>query len=102
MTQEVHVGDIGTVFEITVTEDDVALNISSATVLQMLFKKPSGTVLTKTAVFTGDGSDGLIQYTSIEADLDEAGIWYMQGRVTLPGGKWSTEKAGFTVGAIII
>jgi len=102
MTQEVHVGDIGTVFEVTVTEDDVALDISTATVLQILFKKPSGEVLTNTAVFTNTGTDGLIRYTSILDDLDEAGIWYMQGRLTMPGGKWSTEKAGFTVGAIII
>lgn len=101
MTQEVHLGDIGTVFELTVTEKNVALDISLATELQILFKKPSGTVLTKTAVFTNTGSDGLIRYLSIEGDLDEVGSWFIQGRVTLPGGKWSTEKGSFLVESII-
>ena len=47
-----HVSDIGTIIQITITEDGVALDISSATTKEIILKKPSGTLLTKTATFT--------------------------------------------------
>ncbi len=98
MTQEVHKSDVGTRFEITVTESDVILDISLGTSLLIVFKKPGGEEVSNTATFTTDGSDGKIDYTTLlTSELDEAGVWYMQGRVTISGKTWSTEKSTFVV-----
>lgn len=76
---EIHVGDVGTQFTITILDqDDVAVDLSGYSTKQLIFTKPGGTSLTKTASFATDGTDGIIQYTSIAGDLDEAGIWQIQ------------------------
>ena len=79
MAAEIHKDDIGTRFLITIKdEDDAVKNISTYTTKQLIFKKPSGTLLTKTASFLTDGTDGVIYYTSISGDLDEIGVWKLQ------------------------
>lgn len=94
---EIHVGDIGTVFLGTVMDGSSVVDVSGATTKQLFFKKPDDTVLTKTAAFTTDGSDGKIQYASIAADLDIAGWWNWQGKLILPGGTWRTDVHRFQV-----
>ena len=97
MAEEIHVGDIGTVFEAEIQEDAAAVDISSATALSLLFLKPDGTVDTQTAVFSTDGTDGLIRYVTQEDDLDIPGRWRIQGRVTLSTGTWSSVISSFRV-----
>lgn len=97
MTEEIHVGDIGTVFEVTVQESGTALNISTATVKQILLEPPSGTMLTKTAAFVTDGTDGKISYTTILGDLSEAGQWLLQVYLEMPTGKWHSDTQRFQV-----
>ena len=99
-------GDWGTIFHITVletneAEQNVVMNISTATTKQILFTKPSGTLLTKTAVFTTDGTNGQIQYVSIDGDLNEAGTWTWQGLLTFASGKWHTTTGSFSVSAAL-
>ena len=97
-TPEVHVDDIGTHFEISLKECDEILDVSSASAKQIIFKKPSGTILTKTAVFKTDGTDGIVKYVSIADDLDESGRWKMQAKITFPtGDSWSSEVTSFKV-----
>ena len=62
---EIHVGDIGTVFEVTVKDGEDVVDVSSATTRQLIFKSKDGAVLTKTAVLVTDGTDGKIKYTTI-------------------------------------
>jgi hypothetical protein len=79
MAAEIHKNDIGTMFKVTIRkEDDSIKDLSSYTTKQLIFKKPSGTILTKTATFLTDGTDGIIYYTSISGDLDEIGAWKLQ------------------------
>lgn len=77
---EVHKGDIGTTFMVTIKdENDTVKDISAYTTRQLLFRKPDGsTVLTKTASFYTDGTDGKIYYTTVSGDLDTVGIWRLQ------------------------
>lgn len=78
----IHVGDIGTVFKIKITDDaGLALNISAATTLKIIFLKPNKERLEKTATFSTDGTDGYIQYSTIAGDLDRPGAWKIQGYV---------------------
>ena len=60
MSDNIQVGAIGLVITLTITEDDVAVNISSATTKTIKIRKPDGTVLAKTAAFTTNGSDGKV------------------------------------------
>lgn len=84
---EVRVGDIGTIFEVTCKkEDGTAQDISTATTRQILFKKPGGSILTKTGTLVNTGSDGKMKYKTLAADIDEAGSWEIQGRVVLSAG----------------
>lgn len=97
---DIHVGDVGTqlVVEI-IDETEATVNVSAATSLQIFLKKPgtNGTVLTKTAVLDSSGGDGLIRYDSVSGDLDTAGTWKIQGRVTLAGKTWSSAEREFLV-----
>lgn len=79
MAAEIHLNDIGTMFKITILDqDETAKDISSYTTKQFIFRKPSGTLLTKTASFFTNGSDGILYYTSVSGDLDEIGVWKLQ------------------------
>lgn len=98
MPSEVHVGDIGTEFEATIRDETQDIvDISSASVKQMRFKKPDGTVVTKVATLRTDGSDGKMKYASEVDDLDVAGGWQVQGYVEIGSGKWSSDVHRFRV-----
>lgn len=102
MADRIFEGDIGTVFEVEIQEDDVALDISAATAMTIKFEKTDGTVVAKTAVFTTDGSDGLIRYVTVAGDLDQPGLWRLQGHVTLPSWSGSSTMDRFRVHKALI
>tara|TARA_Y100000296_G_scaffold84177_1_gene116858 strand:- start:5323 stop:5634 length:312 start_codon:yes stop_codon:yes gene_type:complete len=83
---EIHKSDIGTVFKVTIKDSASAVDISTATTKQIIFKKPGGGKLTKDAPFFTDGSDGIITYTTVSGDLSEEGMWKLQGYIVLSGG----------------
>lgn len=95
--EEIHQYDVGTIFQITLEECDVIVDISSATIKEIIFKKVSGITITKTAIFVIDGTDGRISYTTIADDLDEIGTWEIQAKVVLPTGTWHSSKSKFKV-----
>lgn len=95
--QEIHVGDVGTMFIATLVEDGVALDISAATTLEVVFAKPDGTAATRTAVFYSDGTDGKIRYATITGDLDQDGKWKVQAYVEMPSWSGHSDIATFRV-----
>ena len=95
--EEIHVGDIGTVLEITIYDGDAIVDISGATVKQIKLRKPSGSVVTKTASFSTNGQDGKVRYVTQDNDLNEHGYWQIQGYVELGGGEWHTNVEDFLV-----
>jgi len=92
------VGDVNTalVAEL-VKQDGTALDVSAATVLYIYLTKPSGTTVQKTAAKDTTGSDGKIRYNTVAGDLDESGVWRMQGYAETPAGKWSGDETTFEV-----
>lgn len=98
---DLHVGDEGTIIRLQLNDDGVVVDVSTSDVLQIKFRKPDSTTVTKDATKTTDGSDGLIQYiteTDVDNILDTPGVWEMQGYVEMPGaGKWHSEKKEFIV-----
>jgi len=100
--EEAHVNDIGTVFRITVydtssTGTTSVADISSATTKKFTFKKPDGTTFERVAVFTSDGSDGQIQYLTVDGDLSGPGTWHLQAYVVTSDGTWNTSVGYFKV-----
>lgn len=95
---DVHKNDLGTRFQITVTEAGVAVDISSATLIQLIFRKPDGTIITKTAVFVNTGTDGKMEYVTQAAFLVDPGRWSLQGAVTFSASQsWRTLAIDFLV-----
>ena len=90
--------DIGSVIRVTVKENGKPFNATGATSTFKL-RKPSGAVAQRTGVFQTNGADGIVQYTTVADDLDEAGPW--TGQIFLDfavNAQWHTEPFNFTVG----
>jgi len=81
---EIHKDDIGTQFQLTVYTDTngTILDISYATIIQIIFEKPDGTLITQDASFLTDGTDGILVYTSVSGDLNQVGKWKIQARLS--------------------
>lgn len=94
---EIHVNDIGTIFRGTIKDASTTMDVSGATTKQIIFRKPNATTVTQTAAFYTDGSDGIIQYTTVSGDLDTAGIWRIQAYIVTPSGNWKTDVQQFEV-----
>lgn len=98
----IHKTDAGTIIEFTLTDvNGDPVNISDMTTKQILLKKPSGTVLTETAAFVTDGSDGKIQYTTVAGKIDEAGEWKLQAKVSKTGAQFYSDQQSLTVADIL-
>ena len=96
--KKVQEGDKGTAFNATIyIEPKAVLDCSTAVTKSLLFKKPDGTVVTQTAVFVTDGTDGKIRYVTIAADLVPFGVWEWQARIEFVAGTWSTTVKSFQV-----
>jgi len=97
MASEIHEDDVGTKLLITVTDDGSVVDISSASSLEIFIKKPAGTTLNRTGVLETDGTDGKMYYITVAGDLDAAGNYKIQGRVTVTAGSFYTSLATFKV-----
>lgn len=95
MSSEIHVLDIGTEFRIPITDDGEVVDISTATGLTIIFKKPDGTLLSVTADLYTDGTDGIMYYRAVDGDLDQAGIWKIQAFVEISGGSYYSSIGSF-------
>ena len=100
MSNEIHVGDIGTRFRLTILDDDTGspVDISTATIKRIYMTSPTRELKTFTATFVTDGSDGDIEYyTTSASDLDVAGQWKIQAEVIAPAFTNSTSISTFPV-----
>lgn len=102
MADEIHENDIGTIFQLEVQEDGVAVDISAAISIAMYLRPPSLITKTVVGVFVTDGTDGLIKYTTIANDLNEVGPWDIQGKVELPAWHGYTSSVAFIVNPNIV
>lgn len=77
MASTLRVGHIGAVIRRTILSNITgsALDVSTATAKTLKIERPDGTVLSKTASFTTDGTDGQLEYSTISGDLDQPGEW---------------------------
>ena len=97
MSSEIHVGDIGTQLIVTIKDDGVVVDISTASTLQIIIKKPDGVSYTKSGLLYTDGTDGKMYYNSTSGDFDTPGNYKLQGKVVLAGGTYYTSISDFKV-----
>lgn len=97
MSNQVHVNDIGTEFRIQILDDETVVDLSGASVLNIIFRKPSGNSIIVDAELYTDGLDGTMYYNAVEGDLDEAGIYKIQGYVEIGAGKFYSSIGSFKV-----
>lgn len=89
---EIHVGDVGTKILIELVEydddgEEVPVDISTATELKIYFEKSDGTTVSKTGALENTGEDGLLYYITETDDLNIAGDWRIQVKVSFPASK---------------
>jgi hypothetical protein len=78
----------------TVKEAGVVVSLVGATLLNFKLEDPEGAIATKIGTLLTDGSDGKYFYTMLTTDLDQAGIWRIQGNSTLASG-WTGHTTAF-------
>lgn len=94
---EIHVGDIGTIFLITVNDQDGVVDLTNVDDMYVLFRKPDDSFIQRTPVFVSTGSDGKIKYVTQSGDLDQYGTWQIQARVVFGTDVFSTDIQRFKV-----
>lgn len=105
---EIHVGDIGTKLYLEITEIDIAgvvnvVPIDNAILKKILLRKPGGTITEYDGVLYTDGTDGIMYYETADAtDLDEDGVYKIEGKVQLTNGTWHTTVKQFRVHDILV
>lgn len=97
MSCEIHVNDIGTRFLATIKDCDEVVNVSGAPYLNFTFKKPDDSLITRSASIYTNGTDGKIYYDTVAGDLDQAGLYKLQGQVALASGTFYTDIYNFKV-----
>lgn len=92
---KIYVGDIGTVFDLNSDPNATGVNLTGYT-LAVLFKKPNGIGIERTAALKS-ASTTIVRYTTIVNDIDVAGTWSVQIRVSNSGNIWYGETNSFVV-----
>lgn len=91
--------DVGSPIGVTIYRADGTVEslLGSATTKQIIIKKPSGELLTKTAILVTDGSDGKMKYVTASGDLDETGMYNYHGYVVIGSWQGRTTVKSFEV-----
>jgi len=75
----------------------LAVDISDATSIIFIFTKPSGNIITRNATFKTNGTDGIARYITKSGDIDEYGIWKLQGKIITSDGEEFSMETKFDV-----
>jgi hypothetical protein len=94
---EIHVGDIGTVFQVTVNDQNVIVDLSNEDNMYILFRKPDDSFKQVIPTLLTNGTDGKIKYVTQSGDLDQYGTWQIQARVVFGTEVYSTDIQRFKV-----
>lgn len=86
---------------IAVDGSGLPIDISTASSLKVRLLQPDGTTAEKTAALLTSGIDGAMQYTTVAADLEQVGLYIVQGEYVIAGKKQTTRCGKFRVAANI-
>lgn len=97
MPSEIHVNDIGTRFLATIQDNGTVVDISSASQIQMIFRRPNDEVFYRVGSLLTSGVDGKVYYDTVSGDLSNVGMHKLQAKVYLPSGTYYTDIYSFQV-----
>lgn len=97
MSDEIHVGDVGTIFQVTINSAGIPVDVSSATLKNIILRNPVGRKITGAASFVNTGADGKIKYSTVAGNINMSGIWNLQVEITMPTGSWKSDISEFKV-----
>lgn len=97
MPSEIHVNDIGTRFLATIQDNGTVVDISSASQIQMIFRRPNDEVFYRVGSLLTSGIDGKVYYDTVSGDLSNVGMHKLQAKVYLPSGTYYTDIYSFQV-----
>jgi hypothetical protein len=94
-----HVGDYGTPIILTIyKQDNTILDISATGSRVVYLINPSGSRIQKVGDLVTDGTDGKMQYSLENGDLNVEGQWKIQGYVIFTSGSgFYTDVQGLLV-----
>jgi hypothetical protein len=102
MSDQIFVGDEGTEFRVTILDDNVIVDISTASEITFIFRKPNGDILEAVGELYTDGTDGVCFYNAIAGDIDQAGVYKLQVRVSIGSGLFYSSIGSFKVACTLI
>ena len=99
MAAEVHVGDIGTIFRATLSDDSGVVDLSATTSKTIILFDPAGNSTSHAASFFTDGTDGIIQYAGVSGDIFLDGQWAWEAQIEFVDGaqRWASDDNKFQV-----
>lgn len=99
---DMRVSDYGYKIKITLKDSQgIVVNLSSATGLDLILRRPDNTVLEVTPSLFTDGTDGVVQYVTAPGDLSKLGTWKCQVKVTYSGALYHSTIGSFKVSLIL-
>lgn len=95
---EVHLNDVGTVFKYSILDEDSnVVDVSTASSINIYFKKPGYDTVSKSGTLYTDGTDGIVYYTIASGDLNVVGNWYTQVEIVISDTNWRSDIQTFNV-----
>lgn len=75
----------------------VPVDISATILKELIFRKPDGSVITKTAQFSTNGLDGALQWSTVAGDVEPWGTYMVQPNIAIPGFTGRGQRVPFEV-----
>lgn len=100
MSAEIHQVDADIMILINILDENSnPIDLTAVDVLNvdLVFKKPDCTTITRRASFVTTGEDGKVRYMLLAEDLNQSGRWSVQGYVNVTSGVWHTNIQRFKV-----
>ena len=95
--ENINVEDFDWLGKIELVQSGIPLDVSGFTTKIFIFSPPSLPAFNRTAVFSTNGTDGWVEYRTVEGDIMEAGAWNVCARITKVGAELTADPVPFYV-----
>jgi len=80
-----------------VDQEGFPIDISGASTKNIILKRKGAVASTVVGVFTGDGTDGELEYDTVTTDLDADGVWEIQALIIISGKEYPSSPINIRV-----
>lgn len=93
----IQVGATNLMIKLVVMSGSAALDVSNATTKNIIIERPDDTLVSGSAAFYSDGTDGIIYYMTGGSDLNQDGEYNAQAYLVTPSFTGYTTPISFAV-----